>query len=199
MNFYDLPFPSKVIFRNNAEFWPSAGSHALKNPFTTQEVHLGSEEMSTAHFPFLTKLKLFEKAKQGELLIKAGFPAGHGWQNQMIYAFLQGNRLDEFWDTHSIGKQTSIDGRMSPSFTIDDRFPRAIDQVLLFLEDGLGSYVKHRTADDESAGQGPTETQISFRTMVHVTRKFQLIADSIRYRPDAVLNQKSWNVWNSLY
>jgi hypothetical protein len=196
MTFYDLPFPSKVIFRNNAESWLSAGSHALKNPSWAQEFQFRPDEISAAHFPFLTKARLLGKAKQGEFYIKAGFPAGHGWQDQMIYRLLRENRLDEFWDRHSIGKQTGGDGGIFPSFKIDDRFPRAIDQTLSFLGNSLGSDIMQRTVYDGSAGQSPTETQISFRTMVQVTRKFQLIADSIRCGPEPALNQKSWNVWN---
>jgi hypothetical protein len=191
MNFYDLPFPSKVIFRNNAESWPSAGTHTLKNPSRAKEVHLRPEELSTAHFPFLTKARLLEKAKQGELLIKAGFPAGHGWQSQMIHALLQANRLDEFWDTHSNGKQVSRDGRILPSFVIDDRFSRAIDQTLAFLENGFESHILDRITNDESSGQSLAETQISFRTMVRVARKFQLIADSIRVERNNVLDSTS--------
>jgi hypothetical protein len=198
LNFYDLPFPSKVIFRNDPYLWPSAGAHFLKYSSPAPMIALKPTQLCTAHFPFLSRTRLLEKAKQGELLINAGFPKSHGWQSQMTYSFLQDTRLDEFWDSHSIGNNTGKEDRISPSVVIDDRFQKAIDPVLSLLEDSFGPSFEQKTEPDVPVADISNDTQVSFQALIQLSRRYQSLADTIYTERDTILNSESWKLGSSL-
>jgi hypothetical protein len=189
-NFYDAPFSSKVIFRNNTASWLAAGAHALKSPTGVNTLNVGADKLRVAHFPFLTGKRLELKARQGQLLIQDRFPAAHGWQNQMIYKSSQENKLGQFWKSHSIAPHNDSNDTTLPSYVIDDGFVQAIEPVLFLLEDGWDSRILQRTGQPDLSSGKSDDTQIPFRAVVQLTREFQLIADSLRQERDALVAER---------
>jgi hypothetical protein len=193
LNFYDLPFPSKVIFRNDTASWLASGAHGLKSPAGVNTLDICADKLRGAHFPFLIRKRLEQKAKHGQMHIQHGFPTYHGWQSQMVYRLSQDNKLAQFWASHTIAHHNdsndSNDGTL-PSYVIDDGFVRAIEPVLCLLEDGLDSRTLLRTGELDLSSRKSDDTQIPFRTAVHLTRKFQLIADSLSQERDAIVTER---------
>ena len=190
LNFYDVPFPSKVIFRNNTASWPAAGAHGLKIPTVVNTLDIGADKLRVAHSPFLFRNGLELKARQGQLLIQDRFPATHGWQNQMIYKFSQENKLGQFWKSHSIAPHNDSSDGTLPSYVIDDGLVQAIEPVLCLLEDGWDSRILQRTGEPGLSSRKSDDTQIPFRAAVQLTREFQLIADSLRRERDALVTER---------
>ena len=191
LNFYDVPFPSKVIFRNDTASWLAAGAHALKSPTGVLTLDIGADELRVAHFPLLTGKRLELKARQGRLVIQDRFPAYHGWQNQMIYRFSQDDKLDQFWESHTITPHNDSNDRTLPSYVIDDGFVQAIEPVLCLLEEGLDSRILQKNGEPDLSTGRSDDTQIPFRTAVQLTRKFQLIADSLCLERDALVTERN--------
>lgn len=191
LNFFDIPFPSKVIFRNNESTWLKAGSHSISKPSDIDALSLPTDEVRAVHFPFLSRKKVERKVKHGERLIRDGFPATHGWQSQMIYRLAQESKLDEFWESHTITDHHDSNDRTLPTFVADEGFALAIEPVLCLLKDRLGSRALQRTEQEEDSSSRKVEdTGIPFRTVVHMTRKFQLMADSLHSERDALAAER---------
>jgi len=186
LNFFDVPFLSKVIFRNDSTAWLGAGAHALKNWTDTRTLHMNPVILTAAHFPFLCKNRVRKKARDGKVLTQDHFPITHGWQNQMIYKLSQQNKLDQFWRNHAIGSHNDSDHRALPSFIIDNDFVQAIESTIRFLNDGFDSGILQRAGELEPLSRERDDTQIPFRTLARSTQKFQEIADSIRQERDAL-------------
>ena len=191
VNFYDVPFLSKVIFRTNTASWLAAGAHDLKGPTGVHTLNIAADELRAAHFPYLIRKRLEQKVRQGQLHIQHSFPTYHGWQNQMIYRLSQENKLGQFWESHSITPHNDSNDRTLPSYVIDDGFAQAIEPVLRFLEDGLDSRILQRTEELDLSSGKSDDTQIPFLTAVQLTRKFQLIADSLRRERDALVTERN--------
>ncbi len=190
-SFYDLPFPSKVIFRNNTASWLAAGAHSLKSPTGVSTLDICSDKLRVAHIPYLIRKRLEQKARQGQLHIQHRLPNCHGWQNQMLYWLSQDNKLDQFWESHTISHHNDSNNGTLPSYVIDDSFVRALEPVLCLLEDGLDSRTLRRTGELDLSSRKSDDTQIPFRTAVHLTRKCQLIADSLRQERDAIVAERN--------
>jgi hypothetical protein len=179
LNYYDLPFPSKVLFRNHEALWVAAGTHALKVLPDSPTLEARSDALKAAHLPLLSRGRLEGKARTGRLEVQDHFPAGHGWQNQTMWALSQEGRLDEFWQSHSITFRSLSGDRALPSCVVDDIFVQAIEPVLCLLEKGFGSRTLPREGTQGPSSRELVDSQIPFRTAVHSARKLQMIADEL--------------------
>jgi hypothetical protein len=137
LNFFDVPFRSKVIFRNDGELWLEAGAHNIRKPVPFYTLAISTDELRAAHFPLFSRQKLERKVKHGRRLILDAFPPTHGWQSQMIYEFSQQNKLDEFWHSHTIPSGNKINNRTVPSHIIEDGFVQTIEPTLHLIEKSL--------------------------------------------------------------
>ena len=105
LNFFDLPFGSKVVMRNDGTRWLAAGTHALKGGSGTIGEEVASPAMRAAHVPFLSRRRLERRVTHGRLMVDDGFSLDHGWQSQMLFDFARDGRLDEFWQSHSVDSE----------------------------------------------------------------------------------------------
>jgi len=174
LNFFDVPFPSKVIVRNDAALWLASGAHSIRKPLRFHTFVISSDEMRVAHFPLLSRKKLGRKVKHGLRLIQDGFPSNHGWQNQMIYKFSQKNELDEFWRSHTIGSGNDSSKKTLPSFIIENGFLQTIEPTLHFVEKSLNSSIFTVTERAPST-RGSDDSPIAFGTIVQSARSLQLM------------------------
>ena len=100
LNFFHRPFPSKVIFRNEAFLRVAAGSHNVH--YQMNAPFYPTDNFYAAHLSWLSRERLRRKAEQGRQHVTNGFPRRHGWQNQLIFQMANENRLDQLWERHSL-------------------------------------------------------------------------------------------------
>lgn len=177
LNYFDLPFASKLIFRYNDMNWVSAGSHLLKFPVGEKVRRFGKNEIYTAHLPLLSYRRLWLKAMQGKKLIESGFPENHGWQSQMLYKLDQEGRMDEFWSAHSVreGATNSI------KLVINRDLSGSLEPICNLLKESFGEYFEK----EEQALTTRDDFDFDFRMGTHIMRKFQRIADFFRESSDS--------------
>ncbi len=201
LNFFDVPFFSKVIFRNDGPSWLEAGAHHMKRPDHFKTLTLNADELRAAHFPLLSRKKLERKVRQGQRLVQDGFPPTHGWQNQMIYRFSQENKLNEFWQSHSISSSNDTGGRTLPSFIIEDGFVQAIEPTLRLIDKSLDSSMLAVTEGDLSTRR-LDDSPIPFGAIVSLARNLQFMLlerdalinerDAAIAERDVLINSLSW-------
>lgn len=199
LNFYDVPFPSKIIFRDNGASWPAAGSHFLKTAGNTKMLSLEPGQLRCAHFPLLSRKKLDRKSIHGERKVRDGFPAWHGWQTRIIYQLSQENRLGEFWEAHSISSRQHSLSRTLPTSVVEDSFAEAIEPTIRLLENGLRSNILGLNRAADFSPEESRDTLVPFTTMVLLARRLQSAMDpiilerdaAVRER-DALINSRSW-------
>jgi hypothetical protein len=132
-NFFDLAFPSKVIFRMNSKKSLTAGSHNLFPNDFESEKYMPEEIFSVAHFPLLTFERLKLKRNQGQQLKDAGFPYVHGWQSQMIDDIFKIKQEKDFWAAHSTGPIDYLTKRVRPTTIRDKSFHDSIKSTVEYL------------------------------------------------------------------
>jgi hypothetical protein len=201
LNFFDVHFPSKVVFRNDGPLWLEAGAHHMRKPIHFQTLTLSADELRVAHFPLLSRRKLERKVKHGQRLNQDGFPATHGWQSQMIYKFSQENKLDEFWHSHTISAGNDSNSRTLPSHIIEDGFVQAIEPTLRLIEKSLDSSML-TVAEGDLSTRRLDDSPIPFCTIVPLARNLQFMLlewdklinerDAAITERDALINSLSW-------
>ena len=115
LNFFDLPFGSKIILRNDPSVWIAAGAHDVRYPGNVVAVDIPPESLRVAHLPFLSRSRLQLKVRHGQQLISDRFPPSHGWQDQLLWRFDHEGLLDEFWQAHSLNFRGPEPARTGPS------------------------------------------------------------------------------------
>ena len=120
VNFFQVPFSSKVIFRLPTNAWPTAGAHSLTGLVDVWEKEVSEDDLFAAHLPFLTRERLQRRAEHGRDLVTAGYWRRFGWQSQVVHEFSLQNQLDAYWNQVSIPAigvskffQTIADPRLS--------------------------------------------------------------------------------------
>ena len=121
LNFFEVPFPSKIIFRLPLDLWPESGSHAIIGMDENKEFKINEELTFVAHLPFLTRERLIRRAERGKTLVNSGYPRNRGWQSQVVNYMQAQGRLDEYWKRNSIPIDTSNAELSLPKTIKDDR------------------------------------------------------------------------------
>ena len=135
-SFFDIPFPSKVIYRATVDSWPIAGCHALVESTEAKEYALGEEAIFAAHLPFLTRERLIRRADHGKELREAGYSRDFAWQSQIVDEMRSLGQLEKFWNSHSISQDYSESGKKLPQAIYDMRLVNALSRtVITFMED----------------------------------------------------------------
>ena len=131
INFFDVPFGSKLIVRPRGDLWVSAGAHAFGGEHPWREQELDRERFRVAHLPLLSYDRLVKRAEEGRHLIDQGFDHDHGWQSQMMARLVEHGELDSFWDRHSIGPEPLLGGAL---WIEDDELAQALSPVVANLQ-----------------------------------------------------------------
>jgi hypothetical protein len=155
MNFFDVPFPSKVIVRGCLASDISAGAHSLNRSELPNEVRLNSSLMHVAHLPFLSKRRLDMKFSQGLALKQAGFSKFHGWQSQMLDDVNKTIGPQIFWTNHSISENKDPEFIQSgqPSTEVDHDLSEALEAAIEKLKACMvNAKESHRSKTDVSLG-----------------------------------------------
>ena len=150
LNFFDVPFDSKVMFRLPQDLWAIGGSHFMLGVERKSEYKFPEEETFVAHVPFLTRDRLMLRVAQGKDLATSGYSRDHGWQSQVVNQMAIAGRLDEYWQRNSLPVNSSKIQVPTPRTMTDDRLApvlnAAITELLPSLEvieaSGLNSQPK---------------------------------------------------------
>ncbi len=134
VTFFDLPFPSKIIFRANAPYRLTAGAHHLEGLPENVEMSIDSKLFQIAHLPFLTKLRLTLRVQHGENAVLSKYPEGHAWQEQMLFELDGANGLDNFWASHSISISEKKLVSEKPLARVNFAFRSAIEPTINVLK-----------------------------------------------------------------
>ena len=121
LNFFDIPFDSKILFRLPQVSWAIGGSHFMLGVERESEFRFSAEETFVAHLPFLSRDRLVLRVAQGQDLAKSGYSRDHGWQSQVVNQMAIEGRLDEYWKRNSIPIDASKGKTPSPKTITDDR------------------------------------------------------------------------------
>jgi hypothetical protein len=132
LTFFDLPFPSKIIFRANKNLLIDKGSHKLKYFFKNQMIET-STLLNCAHLSLISKSTLISKSKQGKSLIDLGLSPKVGWQNQLVYQLDLAGKLDWFWEKHSIKKEKN--DTSNPVYVIDHSLVECLNSSINLLKE----------------------------------------------------------------
>ena len=187
VNFFDVPFASKVLMR--AGGWVSAGTHSVVGIAPDEEVTLGPSTLRAAHLPFPSRDRLEARALNGERLIREGHSAGHGWQNQMLWRLKLVDALDAFWQAHSLGGSAQA-GWVEPVVVRDDELAEALQPSLGILQDAFGPVLPR---DPAGAGVGAVEA-VDFGAVVELARQSQERAETASRRVEDSARQASERV-----
>ena len=137
MNFFDVPFASKVIVRGRATAWIGAGAHGVRLARDVHETVLMPSRLRAGHLPLVSRARLHRKARQGQALIDAGFSPRHGWQSRMFRNLELSGRLDGFWAAHSIAEPLGEVPGATPTTERDDALAEALERSLRGLDDAV--------------------------------------------------------------
>lgn len=132
-SYFDVPFPSKVIFRGGRVLGLAAGAHLVRLPETTREAGLPPSTLRAAHVPFLTERRLDLRAAQGAALEAAGFSPEHGWQSWMLHRMQVAGTLPDFWRRHSVPEDPADLGEAGPDLVEDGALVAALAPTISLL------------------------------------------------------------------
>lgn len=168
---FDDPMLSKVIVRFSDFLQLTAGAHAAIY-YDGGAESASDSRVRGVHLPFSTRKRLENKARHGEDFVRRGVPPKHGWQQQVIYRLETENKLDWFWERHSV--DDTIPGLTSgPRFLQDDGFVDAIDSTVDTLEMIFQSNDLKRVGDSEIQLSCGDETGIPISDVVKLTLSLQ--------------------------
>jgi len=128
INFFDIPFPSKIIFRKNFFENIGPGAHNL-DINKLNECFLKSSIFYVVHLPMISFDKLKSRSEHGKLLIDQKYPPWYGWQNQLIYLIDINNGLTNFWKKHSVPENLQNES-VEFTYKIDNIFKIKIQKTI---------------------------------------------------------------------
>ena len=133
LDFFDVPFDSKVMFRLPQESWAIGGSHFMLGVERESEFKFSAEETFVAHLPFLTRDRLMLRVAQGQDLEKSGYSRDHGWQSQVVNQMAIEGRLDEYWQRNSLPVEPSKIQAPTPRTMTDNRLASVLENAIAEL------------------------------------------------------------------
>ena len=130
LNFFDVPFPSKLIIRSDYAQKLSAGAHHLLSHEKVSERTIPPNLLRVGHLPYPSMDRVRTKSSHGRALIEAGFSPDHGWQSQMLAKMEAQGELLSFWNLHSIPTAPSAESGKRPNTEVDLSFSTALKKTL---------------------------------------------------------------------
>jgi hypothetical protein len=134
LNYFDVPFQSKVIVRSSHASALLAGAHLAQSEGIDTEYSATIDQLFVGHLPLLSRRRLTEKCRQGERLMRSGLDPQHGWQAQMLRRIELAGGLDEFWAHHSIETDTTAASKITPITVTDDALACALSEAIDLFE-----------------------------------------------------------------
>ena len=142
VNYFDVPFASKVIMRRRAfGSLPIGGVHYFDPPTGVTPVQAQIAELRVAHLPLLTRARLDARATR-RAFASMNKPKVEGWQVDVFIDVADAGGLDEFWRRHSMGDGMAPAGS-TPTIVEDDRLRQALHPTVEVLRSAFGDRLGH--------------------------------------------------------
>ena len=180
LSFFDLPFPSKIIFRANKNLLISMGAHRLKGAFDAHSV-VNLTEAKCAHLSLISKNMLARKSMLGKHLIEDDSPMRIGWQNKLVHQLDVLGKLDWFWERHSI--QPKNKETVNPDHIIDESLLECLNNSIEILREKFGGINLSMLSNIPLKTGYDKETKFTFNNAFQMVRFFNK-------RIDLLLNVK---------
>lgn len=182
LNWFDLPFDSKVVARLTPSTWVGVGAHRVDG-LHGRELAVDRDTLSVAHLSLLSRERVDRRIAQGRSLIAQGAPPSLGWQSRMVARLADTGRLDEFWRRHSVpvDEDDTTSESARPQLVPDARLSVALAPAIEHTERLLAAPV---VRGHEAAATFTVDP-------VRVARRAQLAADCERDRMQAIEQSRS--------
>ena len=191
MNYFDVPFQSKVVFRPDAVAWVAAGTHDLKTTRVPAGKEVWTDSFHAAHLPLLSRARLGSRVDHGRRVAVQETSFDIDWQSRLVLDFSRDGRLDEFWKRHSVPQGgVELTETALPVTVDDDSLAEVLEEVVRVLEEEWReetSTLPARSRGDSPAG--PSDDVIGLDAAVRVVRDVQLIGDDLRDERDDLLRR----------
>ena len=157
-----------------------------------QHVAVAPAVLRVGHLPFLSRRRVAKKSWHGAQADAAGLPPSTSWHVRLIHAFDRDDRLDDFWESHSIGASVAPTGRTLPT-TVED--PDLVAALAAPLTEAVERQWMSRDLDVTGANASPRgDTTVPLRELVRLTNRHQqLTDDGARARNDLVIRLDTEN------
>lgn len=170
LNFFDVPFDSKVMSRPSNNLWAAAGSHSHLGIDHDKEYEFSDDALFVAHLPFLTRERLMLRVAQGRDVARSGYSRDYAWQSQVVYQMDIEGRLDEYWKRNSIPIAASDAGLNTPKTVTDNRLAPLLELAIAELLPTLDAIQK-----PDSNGQPQCESSVTISQGINAIRVMALL------------------------
>jgi len=185
INFFDLPFLSKVIVRGKYAHKLSSGAHQISDaPSNIIEQKLQTESLRVGHLCLLSQRRIKLKSAQGKFLIDANFPPSHGWQCQMIYNLDVAGQLEFFWRNHSIQESANQNNASFASTIVTD------DALYIALEEAVKIFMANDKLTHTPAHNDYQSTNhFNLDNLVKLFNEHQLVSTQYKNQVDVLSSE----------
>jgi hypothetical protein len=185
VNYFDVPFPQKIIVRGEYAHLLTAGAHGVNAELKLVEQKIDPSVLRVGHVPLLSKRRLKLKAEHGRLVIEEGYPPNHGWQNQALYQLELAGGLETYWRNHSFGAL--------PEGEQVDCLPNTVDDHSLTaaLEMAVDSFIE---VNEPTTNEIDTKNLVDFSGLENVlkmTHHLQAKYHSLLFEPGELATKVS--------
>jgi len=195
INYFDIPFPTKVMVRGHLSHTIAAGTHFSRMTSSNKEMEIDPGVFRLAHLPFRSYRGLERKAEQGKALTESGFPFGHGWQSQLLYKLQRKGILEEFWREHSSSKtHKSKDSKVFASFASEEDWELAdvLRKAFQKLET-IQTLVDSNPTSHESISAGE-ESVMPISMSIGLVQSLRVVRDELTQQRDELMNSTIWRM-----
>ena len=131
LNYFDIPFLSKVIMRWGAARIVTAGGHVARE--VDIEKVRRTDLFQVAHLPLLSRTRLAERVAVGRPYVGTGTRTS--WQSQLVAEYDARGDLELFWRRHTVGP---TDGPECATVQ-DERLTAALEPFIELVRLDVGS------------------------------------------------------------
>lgn len=172
LSFFDIPFQSKVVIRNDTKVLLKTGAHEIIQFHLPEKNVLICEDIYAVHIPYLTFARLNNKVEQGYKHILAGRPNTLGWQNQLLYKIHKNGGLQRYWERHSISSSFDNNSNIAVSVRINNDYADAIKKtIVFFMETGFEPTDLRKYNGKKIAKAFAHDTKFSMRDLIGLSEQ----------------------------
>jgi hypothetical protein len=176
----------KYIVRTSEKLNISPGAHSFGGQ---EQTFYEGNEFKAYHIPIRSYQALINKAEQGQRLIDAGYPEGHGWHVQRYAKIYQSGLLLDEWNRNSEvdGKITRQNGSVK-ELCFDDSLSKMYDEYI--TESGKGKITAAiRTIGRKSLKDSIESALREFDNVIVVADRVNLDLDTLPTGPTYLKNE----------